>query len=306
MANFLRAPCDEVAICSQSMGVVNKGCEKWVLIATILGSSMAFIDGTIVNVALPAIQEALHTSISLMQWVVEAYALTLAALLLVGGALGDIYGRRIIFLIGVVVFAMASAWCGCASTISQLIMARGIQGIGAALLVPGSLALISSSFPEERRGQAIGTWAGFTAITSAAGPVVGGWLVQYLSWRWVFFLNLPIALTVFIITILWVPESRNEQQGRRLDIAGACLATVGLGAIVFGLIEWGNSDAIVIIMAEIAGILAIIGFLLVEAHSSYAMVPLEMFKSRNFTGANLITFFLYFALYGVLFSSPWI
>lgn len=303
MANFVRAPCDDVAISPTSTLVLSKRCEKWVLVATILGSSMAFIDGTIVNVALPALQDALHTSISQMQWVVEAYALTLSALLLVGGALGDLYGRRIIFLIGILVFAAASAWCGAAPTISQLIAARAIQGIGAALLIPGSLALISASFPEERRGQAIGTWAGFTAITSAAGPVVGGWLIQHTSWRWVFFLNLPLAATVFIITLLYVAESRNEHQTRGLDIIGALLATVGLGAIVFGLIEREYGLGVVMI-AEIVGVFALLGFFAVEKHVLSPMAPLEMFNSRNFCGANLITFFLYFALYGALFFFP--
>ena len=186
--NFLPAPCDHAVIAPKSPpGGVPKIYEKWILTATILGSSMAFIDGTMVNVALPALQNALHASVSQIQWVIEAYSLHIAALLLVGGSLGDLYGRRLIFLIGVLVFAAASIWCGFAPSIAQLITARTIQGIGAALLVPGSLALITASFPEKRRGQAIGTWAGFTAITSAAGPVLGGWLVQHVSWRWIFF-----------------------------------------------------------------------------------------------------------------------
>ncbi len=301
MANFLRAPCDAVASCRELKGVP-KSCEKWVLLATILGSSMAFIDGTIVNVALPAIQEAFYTSISGMQWVVEAYSLTLAALLLVGGALGDLYGRRLIFLIGILIFALASAWCGMASSIVMLIVARAVQGIGAALLVPGSLAMITVSFPEEKRGQAIGTWAGFTAITSAVGPVLGGWLIQHLSWRWIFFLNLPLALGVLLITLRWLPESKNEQS-QRLDIAGTFLTTLGLGVIVFGLIEWG-AGSVIVTVAELIGVLALIGFFYVETRVPFPMVPLNMFKSRNFSGANLITFFLYFALYGTLFFLP--
>jgi EmrB/QacA subfamily drug resistance transporter len=303
VTNFLRAPCDTVASPSTSRVRLPQVYEKWILVATILGSSMAFIDGTIVNVALPAIQDALHTSVSQMQWVVAAYALTLGALLLVGGALGDLYGRRIIFLIGIFVFAVASIGCGLAATITQLIVARAVQGIGAALLVPGSLALISASFPEERRGQAIGTWSGFTAITTAAGPVVGGWLVEHSSWRWVFFLNLPLAIIVFVVTLLYVSESRNVHQTRGLDILGALLVTLGLGAIVFGLIEREAASSI-ILLAEIIGVCALIGFLYVEAHALSPMVPLQMFQSRNFSGANLITFFLYFALYGVLFFLP--
>lgn len=304
MANYLRAPCDSVATPPPARVTLPKHCEKWVLTATILGSTMAFIDGTIVNVALPALQNALHASINQLQWVIEAYALTLGALLLVGGALGDLYGRRLIFLIGVVIFTAASIWCGLAPTISQLISARTIQGIGAVLLVPGSLAIISASFSEEKRGQAIGTWAGFTSITSAAGPVVGGWLIQHISWRAIFFLNLPIAVAVFIITLLYVPESRNRKANRKLDIAGALMATIGFGAIVFGFIEWQHYEKIIVMSIELVGICALLIFVFIELHATAPMVPLEMFKSRNFTGANLLTVFLYAALYGVLFFLP--
>ena len=179
------------------------------LAATILGSSLAFIDSTVVNVALPALQSALDASLADVQWVVEAYALTLAALLLTGGALGDARGRRKVFAAGVILFAAASAWCGLSRSIGELIAARALQGVGAALLVPGSLALISASFPPAERGRAIGTWSGFTAITAALGPVLGGWLVEHLSWRWIFFINLPLALVVLAITIWRVPETRS-------------------------------------------------------------------------------------------------
>lgn len=300
--NLLRSPCDQVAT-STSPPTIPKKCEKWVLIVTILGSSMAFIDGTVVNVALPALQDAFQASVSQIQWVIEAYSLSLAALLLVGGSLGDLYGRRFIFLIGVSVFAIASIGCGLASTILQLITARTIQGIGAALLIPGSLALITASFSEERRGQAIGTWAGFTAITTAAGPVIGGWLVTNISWRWVFFLNVPFAAIVFLITQLYVSESKNERT-QQLDISGAILATVGLGAIVFGLLEWEYGGNHLPVLALIIGICSLGGFFFIESRISSPMVPLEMFRSSNFSGANLITFFLYFALYGVLFFFP--
>jgi EmrB/QacA subfamily drug resistance transporter len=302
MANFVRGPCDDVAIPSVCALQIKRNCEKWVLVATILGSSIAFIDGTIVNIALPALQESLYTSISQMQWVIVAYTLTLGTLLLVGGALGDIYGRRKIFLIGIVIFAGASAWCGLASTISELIAARTIQGIGAALLVPGSLAIISALFPEERKGPAIGTWAGFTAITTAAGPVVGGWLLQHASWRWIFFINLPLAIIVVLVSLFYVPESKNEQRPPQLDLIGAFLAATGFGAIVFGLIEWEHNSMVIISL--IVGICALVGFFFVEMQVSYPIVPLAMFHSRNFTGANLITFFLYFALSGVLFFLP--
>ena len=196
----------------------------WILIATILGSSIAFIDSTVINVALPAIQAIFHATVIDVQWVVESYGLFLGALILVGGSLGDLLGRRLIFVLGVAIFAVASALCGVSSNIHQLIVARSIQGIGAALLVPGSLAIISVSFDEKSRGQAIGTWSGFTAITSAIGPVLGGWLVEHASWRWVFFINLPLAAAVIVISLWRIPESRSAVAGR-IDWLGAFLAT---------------------------------------------------------------------------------
>src|ERR1700681_2139188 len=202
MTTIGRSPCDEAAILAGGLERPHGGSGFWVLAATILGSSMAFIDGTVVNVALPALQSDLQATIADVQWVVESYALFLAALLLVGGSLGDRYGRRKIFAAGVVLFSAASAWCGLAPNIGQLIVARGLQGIGGALLVPGSLALISASFSEEERGRAIGTWSGFTSITAAIGPVLGGWLVEHLSWRYVFFINLPLAAITVLIS-LW-------------------------------------------------------------------------------------------------------
>src|SRR6202046_4546161 len=228
-----------------------------VLAATILGSSMAFIDGTVVNVALPALQNAFHASISDVQWVVESYALMLAALLLVGGSLGDIFGRRKVYVSGVAVFAAASAWCGLARDIDMLIWARSIQGIGAALLVPGSLALITASFPEETRGQAIGTWSGFTAMTAAIGPVIGGWLIEYSTWRWVFFLNLPLALAVILLSAK-VPESRNENASHHIDWPGSLLVTLGLGAVTYALIEWPariHQDGHFVVAAAVLGVL---------------------------------------------------
>ncbi len=275
----------------------------WVLVATILGSSMAFIDGTVVNVALPALQASLHATVSDVQWVVESYALLLAALLLLGGSLGDLYGRRKIFVLGVGLFAGASAWCGFAPSIGSLIVARGVQGIGAAMLVPGSLALISASFPDAERGRAIGTWSGFTAITASVGPVLGGWLVQHLSWRWVFFLNLPLAVVVVLVSLWRVPESRGEKTHPGIDGWGATLATVGLGAVTYALIEgpgggrggwvWG-----------VVGVCALAGFLVVEARSAAPMVSLGLFHSRDFSGANLLTLFLYAAMSGILFFFP--
>src|SRR6185369_6504684 len=198
--------------------------EPWVLAATILASSMAFIDGTAVNVALPALQAGLGATVSQVQWVIEAYALFLSALLLVGGSLGDRFGRRRVFLIGVLGFAAASAWCGLAPGIGQLIAARAVQGVAASLLVPGSLALLSSSFDQERRGKAVGTWSAFGAITAAVGPLVGGWLIDKASWRWVFALNLPLAVAVILIALRWVPERRDPEAAGRIDLPGAFLA----------------------------------------------------------------------------------
>src|ERR1700730_18255585 len=208
MPNIAKPPCDEAAILAASSGGASAAAGAWVLAATILGSSMAFIDSTVVNVALPALQFGLHATITDLQWVVESYALFLAALLLTGGSLGDLYSRRKGFAIGVILFSLALAWCGLAPNTGQLIAARSLQGIGGALLVPGSLALISVSFSSEERGRAIGTWSGFTSITAAIGPLLGGWLVQHASWRWVFFINLPIAVLVSGITLWRVPESK--------------------------------------------------------------------------------------------------
>jgi EmrB/QacA subfamily drug resistance transporter len=258
---------------------------------------MVFIDGTIVNVALPALQSALHATLADVQWVVESYALFLAALLLIGGSLGDLYGRRKIFAVGVVLFSVASAWCGLSPNIRQLIVARGLQGIGGALLVPGSLALISANFSENERGRAIGTWSGFTAITAAIGPVLGGWFVQHGSWRWVFFINIPLGLAVLWLTLWKVPESRADNRSQRFDWLGGLFAVFAFGGIVLGLIES-------IPTAAVMGVVALIAMLYWEARSSSPMVPLGLFRSRNFSAANLLTLFLYCALSGMLFFFP--
>jgi EmrB/QacA subfamily drug resistance transporter len=273
----------------------------WVLAATILGSSVAFIDGTVVNVALPALQATFHATVVDLQWVVESYGVFLAALILVGGAFGDRFGRRLMFVAGVLIFALASAACGLASNIHQLIIARSIQGVGAALLVPGSLAIISVSFDEKNRGQAIGTWSGFTAITTAVGPVLGGWLVAHASWRWVFFLNLPIAAAVVVISLWRVPESRNASAGH-VDWLGAILAAAGLGSLVAGFVEslslgWRNP---LVFGGLIVGVGCLTAFVFVEAASAAPTLPLMLFKSRSFSGANLLTLFLYSAI-GIFF-----
>lgn len=294
--------------CSRSLGQSDSQISEtrngpWILAATILASSMAFIDGTVVNVALPALQTALNASVMDVQWVVEAYALLLASLLLLGGSLGDLYGRRKIFLLGVTMFAIASGWCGLASSVSGLIIARGVQGVGAAFLVPGSLALISASFSEKDRGRAIGTWSGFTAITAAVGPVLGGWLVENVSWRCVFFINLPLAAAVIWLTLWRVPESRNECAKRELDWKGATLVTIALGAITFALIE-ASKGRVAVWACGLIGIGALVGFFLVEARSPAPMVSLRLFRSRDFSGANLLTFLLYAPLSGILFFLP--
>lgn len=296
MAVIGKPPCDEGAILTGVAEPTEAGRGRWVLAATILGSSLAFIDSTVVNVALPALQSAFDATLADVQWVVESYALTLAALILTGGSLGDLRGRRKVFAAGVSIFAVASAWCGLSHTVRELIAARALQGVGAALLVPGSLALISASFSEAERGRAIGTWSGFTAITAALGPVLGGWLVEQWSWRLVFFINLPLAGVVLAITIWRVPESR-AHDAQRLDWAGAVLTTAGLGALVFALIES-------VPVAGVAGIMLLIGFVVREFRSSAPMVPLTLFRSRSFSGANLLTFLLYAALNGVLFFFP--
>lgn len=293
----MKAPCDDTAILTATSDRTARDAGAWVLAATILGSSMAFIDGTVVNVALPALQAALDATIAQVQWVVEAYALSLAALLLTGGALGDRYGRRKIFVIGVAVFSLASAWCGISPTMSHLIAARGLQGIGAALLVPNSLALISGSFPPKERGRAIGTWSGFTSITAAIGPVLGGWLVQHASWRWVFFINIPLAAVVMAIAWLRVPESCTDGAQPALDAPGTLLTSLGLGAVVFGLIE--SSPAV-----GSVGAILLVAFVMVEGRVRRPMLPLSLFRSRTFAGANLLTFFLYAALAAVMFFFP--
>jgi EmrB/QacA subfamily drug resistance transporter len=266
---------------------------------------MAFIDETALPVALPAIQSSLGATAVDAQWVVAAYTLFLAALVLVGGSLGDHLGRKRMFSIGVVLFALASAWCGLSQSPEHLIVARILQGVGAALLVPNSLAIIGASFEEERRGKAIGTWTSLTSVTLILGPVLGGYFAENLSWRAVFFINVPLALVVLAIARWRVPESR-DPGAQRLDLPGAALVAVGLGGVVFGLLESSRSglgDARVI-GALIVGVVALGAFLVVERRSSAPMMPLSLFRSRNFTGANAFTLLLYFALVGTMFFLP--
>ena len=271
--------------------------ETWILIATILGSSMAFIDSTAMNVVLPVLQLELNAKISQVQWVIEAYALMLASLLLLGGALGDHFGIKKIFMIGVVIFSLSSLWCGLSPDINQLIIARAFQGVGSALLVPGSLAIITSCFKQEKRGKAIGTWAALTALMTALGPLLGGWLSEYFSWRWVFYINIPISIMVLYTLLKHVPETKNGDRKSKLDIFGGILITLALSGIVFGLVESSNHGFTnpFIIPSIIIGIIFSILFILYEKKVDNPLVPLEMFKSRVFTGGNIVTFFLYSA-----------
>lgn len=278
----------------------------WVLLATILASSMAFIDGTVVNVILPILQKQLSASVSQLQWIVETYALFLAALILLGGALGDYYGRRRIFTLGLFIFIVASFGCGMAQTIEQMIWARGLQGLGGALMVPGSLAIITAFFSEEERGKAIGIWSGFSALTAAIGPVLGGYLAEEFSWRLVFFINIPIGLLVILVVAAKVPESVNRQSKRGLDYWGAFLITCGLGLVVYVLIELSNHSLLETRMQVMlgVGILCLLLFIHCEIKVKNPMVPLHLFRNPTFLGANLLTLFLYFALSAVLFFLP--
>jgi EmrB/QacA subfamily drug resistance transporter len=267
---------------------------------------MAFIDGTVVNVALPALQRSLGATLAAGQWIVEAYELMLAALLLVGGAAGDLFGRRRVFVIGLIVFIGASMLCGLSNSVDLLIAARALQGAGGALLVPGSLALLSASFDQEERGRAIGTWSGFTAITSAFGPVLGGWLIDHATWRYAFFLNVPLALATLVLTFKFIPESRNEASPKSIDGWGAGLAAVMLGGVVYALIDsqtagWGDRR---VLGALFIGLSMLPVFLGVESRHPSPLLPLGLFRSRDFAATNLLTLLLYAALGGSLFFLP--
>jgi EmrB/QacA subfamily drug resistance transporter len=262
---------------------------------------MAFIDSTVVNVALPAIQNNLGGTVIDMQWVVEAYGLLLSALILVGGSMGDLFGRRRMFLAGVTVFALASVACGLALNVKELVIARTVQGLGGAFLIPGSLSIISASFSEQERGRAIGTWSGFTAITTAAGPLLGGWLIEHASWRWVFFINVPLAAAVIVLSLWHVPESRNPGQDS-IDWVGALIATLALAGLTYGFIESGSRGwSQPSVWASLAiGTAALVMFFYFERRAESPMVPLRLFSSRDFSGANLLTLFLYAAV-GIFF-----
>jgi EmrB/QacA subfamily drug resistance transporter len=300
-------PCDDATVRSGTdVADCSRSQARWVLAAAIIGSGITFIDGTVVNIALPVLQVELGASVSGAQWIVVAYALTLASFILVGGSLGDRLGRRRVFMTGAAIFGAASIWCGLAPDLVNLIIARTVQGLGAALLVPGSLALISANFSKARRGRAIGTWSGVTAIAAGIGPVFGGWLVANFSWRWIFLINVPLVAAVLIICRFRVPESRDEGSKGHIDWYGAVLVTLGLGGIVFALIESNEHGfrSVRIILSFLIGAAALAGFVLVESREKDPMLPFDLFSSSTFTGANLLTLFLYSALGGMMFFLP--
>lgn len=309
MPNPKPRPCDEAVI--RTTGVTT-GCTEsakpWVLAVTIMASTISYIDESVVNVALPTIEADLQTSAAVVQWLVNAYMLSLTALVLVGGAAGDQLGRRRVFITGTAIFAAASVWCGLSFAVVPLIMARAVQGAGAALLIPCSLAIIGATFDESERGRAIGTWAGFSAISAAFGPVLGGWIVDHVSWRWIFLINPLIALPAIWIALRHVPESRDPEATSGLDWRGALLALAGLGSLVYGLIAapdrgWGN---VAVIAALAGGVALLAAFVWEEARSPAPMMPLNLFASRMFAGVNGLTLLLYAGLGGAFFFLPFL
>ncbi len=279
---------------------------RWIVAATVLGSSMAAIDATVVGIALPTIGREFHATLGALAWVVTGYTLTLASLLLLGGSLGDHFGRRRIFSVGVVWFALASAACAIAPGTTALIVTRVLQGAGAALLTPGSLAILQASFAPDDRGRVIGAWSGLGGVATAAGPLLGGYLIAAASWRWIFLINLPVGVAVLLVTRRHVPETRDPTATGPIDVRGAVLATVALTGVTYGLIEgpvrgWG--DAVVLVML-LLGIACAVAFVVAERSSSAPMLPLDLFRVRQFTVTNTVTFIVYAALGGALFLLP--
>jgi EmrB/QacA subfamily drug resistance transporter len=302
-------PCAaEVIRSTRGTSACAKRDKAWVLAAAVLGSTMAFVDESVVNVALPTIEADLGTTLAAMQWVINAYTLCMSALLLIGGAAADRFGRRRLFLIGIVTFTLASIACGFAPDIAALIGARAIQGVGAALLIPCSLAIIGAAFNEQERGAAIGIWSGASALAAGAGPLLGGWLVDHLSWRAIFLINPLIAIPTLWIAVRRLPESGDPTARASLDWRGAVLAFGGLGGLVYGLItasRLGWQDMTVLGSLS-AGALLLLGLVLEERRSRAPMMPLRLFGSRSFSGVNLLTLFLYGALGGAFFLLPFL
>jgi EmrB/QacA subfamily drug resistance transporter len=299
------APCDPgVVRCAPEPPVLAAGRARWVLVTTILGSGLAFVDSAGVGVALPIIQRDLHATVEGIQWVEAGYALFLASLMLVGGSLGDVLGRRRIFNIGIVLFTLASMGCALSPSLATLIAARAAQGIGGACLIPGSLALLSTAFSGEARARAIALWSGYTAIMTAAGPLVAGSLLEHVSWRWIFVINVPLALAALLVSLRHAPESHREGK-LRLDLSGAALVTAGLAALVFGLIALSRPDAGAWPRwALFAGAVLLVLFVVVQAKKKRPMIPLGLFRRTTFSGANLFTLFLYLGLSATMFVLP--
>ena len=276
---------------------------RWVLFATVLGTGIAFLDATVVNIALPAIGRDLDTALAGLQWTVNGYTLTLASFILLGGSLGDRFGRRRIFVFGVVWFAVASLLCGLAPNVETLVAARALQGIGGALLTPGSLAILQASFVEEDRGKVIGAWSGLSGLAGAIGPFLGGWLVETATWRLVFLINVPLAALVVVVCLRHVPESMDPRAPRRFDIAGSVLCATGLAGLTYGLIAWGETGTATLsaVLALAGGLGALVLFVLVERSSGHPMMPLDVFSSPVFRAVNLVTFAVYAALGGLFF-----
>jgi EmrB/QacA subfamily drug resistance transporter len=276
---------------------------RWVLVATVLGSSLSFVDATVVNIALPSIGKDLNAGLAGLTWTVNAYTLTLACLILLGGSLGDRLGRRRVFIVGVLWFALASMLCGLAPNIQTLVASRALQGVGGAMLTPGSLAIIQASFRSEDRARAIGAWSGLGGIAGATGPFIGGWIIGVASWRWIFLINVPVAATVVAVAHRHVPESRDPAAAHHTDVTGAALAAVGLATLTYGLIAWPTEGitARVVWGSLLAGVVAIVGFIVWEADIEDPMLPLGIFASRVFSGTNAVTFAVYAALGGIFF-----
>jgi EmrB/QacA subfamily drug resistance transporter len=275
---------------------------RWVIFAAVLGSGMAMLDATVVNVALPALGDDLGAGLDGLQWTLNGYTLTLASFILLGGSLGDRFGRRRVFVIGTIWFAVASLLCGAAPTVELLVAARALQGVGGALLTPGSLAMIAALFQGEERGRAIGLWSGLGGIAGAIGPFVGGWLIASVGWRWIFFVNLPLAAAVVYVAVRHVPETSDAGASKSIDAGGAALGAIGLAGLTYALVQAGEGGATrAVLLAGAAGVAALVGFVLFERRSRHPMLPLELFASRQFSAANAVTFLVYAALGGVFF-----
>ena len=271
------------------------------MLATVLGSGLSMLDSTVVNVALPALGANLDASLGDLQWVVNGYTLSLAALILLGGSLGDRFGRRRIFVVGVVWFAAGSLLCGLSPTIDWLIAARILQGVGGALLVPGSLAIISATFVRSDRARAIGSWSALAGVATAAGPLLGGWMVQTIGWRWVFLINLPLAVIVLVVALRHVPETADPSAPRSFDLVGAALGALGLAALTYALIGAGDGWSLDVVLVGVLGVAALVAFVVVERRESHPMLPMDIFASRQFSAANVVTLLVYAALGAMFF-----